>query len=228
MIKNEYKIKYLTGCFERTFNWDVDEIINKHVSQERSGFLVQKIVRESCMSPDLMERHDYSAFNHSYFEAWVIENQKIIYSTEYSDDYDDSWTYSSFPSWDGRLHDCALKYRTTGEVNMYGTVFWVPQSHNIYDQIKSDFKVGNVKYAKDLMSVYQLDYENKMDHVFSHEFGNSWDFRYDSEFLAAIDEIFIPNIINMKRDIVIQDLETHFRELPIYSEILRRLKVHNP
>ena len=216
MITDEYIKEYPNGFFERSFCWDEAEI-----KKLGNGYLVQKIIRKTTASHNF-DCSDKS-FNHTYFEAWKIENGKIIYNLNYVEDYDDRWVYFVFSLDDGfcaKMKDYKAKYHTSGIVRISGTVFFAEES-SAAKEVEEKFTVGKVPFAGDLLSSDVFESEKDLMPIFEHDFCGMWDLHTAEDMVNALVEDF------RKSSITAEDALEYikiFGDLDFYEDLFERIK----
>lgn len=220
MVCNERIIVNKNGCFERKFYWNRDALRSLG-----DGFLIQKIERrtiasESFTLPDTIN----NPFCHTYYEAWNIKDGNPVYDDCSGGDFDDRWSYGVLSLIDplgGVLKDYSSKYKTSGTITMYGTLFFVPENHELAPALCSCFSMGNVVFAGKLLSCYKCDVEMHFRRIFQHVFSHQWQLEEDDAFITAVAFELEQHKLSLEE--CTSYLEPCFGELPIYEKLRERI-----
>lgn len=220
MVCNERITKSRNGCFERLFHWD-KELLKSLCD----GFLIQKVARQSTVEGRFnISDRDKNVFNHTYYEAWKLENGSPIYEDDTNTDFDDRWLYSISDFLDplgAVLKDYASKYKSSGTVTMTGMLFLVPKDHPLTQSIMSSFSSGKVPFAGDLLSAYDCAVENHFHPIYEHHFAHGWKLDEDNEFISVI-------VGEMRKQrLSLEECKSYlkpcFSDLPIYKDLRRSI-----
>lgn len=185
-------MKYSNGAFIRRFCWDLEKIIPPK-SAEENGYIVQHIERVTTdsrgkYSTKSGEKH--SPYNHSYWEAWQVNNGTI---TLLNFGYDDSWEsmpngWNSFFTQDPSVEMLKLfadRYNTSGCTLMNGTVYWAPTNSELFELVNTEFR-DKVCYAKALPAVWEIEMPQNVICVGAHSFTCSWDLSNEELFAKSV------------------------------------------
>lgn len=216
MITNEIINEYPNGFFDRAFKWDESEI-----EKLGNGYLVQKIERKTKASYNF----DCSGkeYNHTYFEAWKIENGKIVYNLDYEEPYDDKWVYSAFAMHDmfwAKMKDYKSKYQTAGVVRILGTVFFASEGSSAAKEVEEKFAVGEIPFASDLLSSFVFESEKDLSPIFEHHICETWDLFTAENMIDALIKDY------KKSEIILEDAIEYikiFADLDFYEDLYKSI-----
>lgn len=188
----ENVIKHSNGTFIRRFCWDLEKIISSD-AEEKSGYIVQHIERVTTDSHEkysIKSNEMHNPYNHSYWEAWNVDNG-IIQLPNFG--YDDSW--ESMPS--GWNNVCSQKrlvemlrlfserYNTNGCISMKGTVYWAPKGNELYEIVKTKFN-ERICYANALPAAWQIALPQNCVLIGNHAFSCSWDLSSEEKLINSV------------------------------------------
>lgn len=171
-IQWEQVTRYLGGDFDRKILWNVSAFTeSSHVS---AGYIVQHIFRKTEDTKGTFVGADY---NHDYWEAWKVNNNRII--LEEDTGYHDRWTtaFSLFtvPAMEYCIRQNAEKRRdSSGHTEMEGYVYWAPLGSDLFHIVQKTFKVGKVIWAGQLLSTEKITEYQKFKYVFHHMIRHPW------------------------------------------------------
>lgn len=216
MIISEIINEYPNGFFERTFKWDEAEI-----EKLGNGYLVQKIERKTTASYNF----DCSGkeYNHTYFEAWKIENGKIVYNLDYEEPYDDKWVYSAFAMDDmfwAKMKDYKSKYQTAGVVRILGIVFFASEGSSAAKEVEEKFAVGEIPFASDLLSSFVFESEDNLLPIFEHHICGVWDLFTAESMIDALTSEYKNSSI--KADEAYEYIEI-FENFDFYKKLVKKI-----
>ena len=177
-ICNEAIEKYGNGSFIRTFQWNLPLLIPDYCVSS-SGYLVQHITRETKDSCNLYSKD--SECNHSYWEAWPVQNGHI---NNPASKYDDMWSWIH-KGWimtqpevmiEIQMEYYKKRQSSFGTIHMEGDVYWAEYSSALWDVVKKKFKEGGIPWADDLISCSEEDMVLPNGHplIFYHGFNHAW------------------------------------------------------
>ncbi len=216
MICNEKITTNKNGWFERTFCWDTEKI-----KSLGNGFIIQKIVRKTTIQGEfIVPDSDKFKFNHTYYEAWRVENGTPVYDENINVSFDDQWLYRAVDIIDplgAMLKDYSSKYESSGTISMTGTLFFVPQKHSVTQAILSEFSSGQVPFAGSLLSSFCCPVENYFSPIFEHSFSHGWKLLDENDFISAV--ILEIHKSNLSLDDCKTYLQPCFSNLPIYEKL---------
>lgn len=220
---NECFKKWDNGFFDREFCWNIDAIAGENAN----GYIVQKIERKTTASESFWEKNDEQEggpFFHCYYEAWKVENGKIVHSSEEATNnqsFDDCWGYNDkrMISMARKMYGLAESYRTCGEIHMIGTVYWFSEDEDTVPILEKALKKGAVSYAGKLLSSWKLQAIECKTPIGSHELRVAWDLSTDEKFIDAVKTAFN----GTSKEQIRKDIDTFFKDLPVYDELKRKI-----
>jgi len=176
-----------SGLFWQEYNFNITD-------EKAEGILVQKIETtcETTPSDFITTLSSRKELQHEYFEYFRIscirnENRGRCAKLRCND----RWSY-----WVDGLYglttDCKEKFGTKGVVRKKGTIFYVQESHNRYQEIIDTFK-EKVGYAGELPAKWEIGYQDELGEGLTNDFKHEWDLSEDALCLEAIREIFDGN-----------------------------------
>ena len=186
-------MRYSNGAFIRRFCWDIEKIIPSETN-EKTGYIVQRIERSttgSCEQYSLKSGEKHNAYNHSYWEAWKIDNGTISLPNI---GYNDSWECmpqgwgtlcSDYNRLVAMLHLFCERYETNGCISMKGTVYWAPENSELFRIVKDDFN-NSITYARQLPASWEMPLPQNSIYIGTHSFSCSWDLRNAEIFKKSV------------------------------------------
>ena len=158
----EIKSEHTESCMcELLINWNPVAIAQ---SGTASGYIVQHFSRKL-----ITEYQIDIPQNTSYYEAWKVTNGIVTDRGEVCDDIfsiGNDWQYFDL------FKKCA---GTSGKYVFKGDVFWIPESHRLFDVVSS-WNEQTVKSANGLKATFECDDFNFIEAVFSRlPFEHEWD-----------------------------------------------------
>lgn len=218
MICNERIITSENGFFERLVYWDKERL-----KTLGDGFLVQKVVRKTDIKGSFCptdSTEPESVFNHTYYEAWKLENGIPVYDDGTNFDYDDRWLYTITNIIDplgAIFKDYASKYKSSGTITMTGILYFVPKEHLFARSILSVFSQRKVPFAGDLLSAYNCAVEDHFLPIYEQHFTHRWKLDEDNVFVSAIIEEM------RKQKLYLEECKSYlmpcFSHLPLYKKL---------
>ena len=164
-IKDVKLEKYDNGSFVRTFKWNLPELIPDY-SENSSGYLVQHIIRKTKDSQNkYSEKEDC---NHSYWEAWPVNNGIIILDNS---DFDDSWEWIH-KGWHFTQPEAMIEIQmgyynerrnTTGTIHMESEVYWAIEGSKLWNIVNDKFRKYAVPWAGDLICCREMEMKMEVE-----------------------------------------------------------------
>ena len=212
------EVDYENGCFDLLINWNVPQIIQGQ--SEKSGYIVQKIRRETQASETFMNSvsREIDNFQHEYYEAWEVDKGIIILDKDYG--FHDEWSYK-VGAYSGMLEDYKIKYRTCGRVKVTGLVYWIGKDMPEYDAIQKVFRKGAIKCAGELLATCKFAEAAQLHPICIREKSGTWDFREDENFVNAI--VIYTKINQKDHKKWIEDIEGTFGGLAVWKQITDKI-----
>ncbi len=174
-VLDEKITRFINGAFSREFRWDTSSITNG--SQTNSGYIVQHIIRKTRTTTGLYD--DEESYNHKYWEAWPVKENKIALP-DYG--FDDMWTSDIPQGWDyyttaarkDYLEELFQKRRNSaGVIFISAKVYWAPQGSDLEEIVRNTFNV-KILWARDLPAAWDVPNYHVFTPLFSNSFCSYW------------------------------------------------------
>lgn len=193
--KNNNSEKYL--YYDLSVDWNVEKIIP---SSEKNGFIVQKVMFMNNTNVVLNnEKKDYMI----YYEAWTVNNRKVIDGGNNSDDMFSCGSEYS-------IEDCIKKsIGVKGKIEYSAQVYWINEKDVLYDFVCS-WKYGFISMANGLKSIdasYCLNFENLKPLFVRDKFIHAVDFT---------DKFLIEEVIRKKFKVRYESNDKRFNDVLDY------------
>lgn len=211
-VINNNKFMY----YDFRINWIPKDIINDNVS---NGYIVQKV---KFINTTGIELNNEQIEELEYYEAWKVENWKIIYNDGLDENYDDRFSGGSKYDKTGCIRNSLGK---KGKVEYYSKVYWISVNNPLY-KIVDSWDVGTISLADKLKSieVSQCKELEKIKEVYNRpNFIHEVDFEKRDTIKKEILSVFKRRIA--KKDIEFNNYLVEMLEDTKYEDLIDELKI---
>ena len=216
-IINEVIRKYTNGCIDRTFNWNLQSIIEDY-SEKSSGYIIQRIAIKTELSEESKIKFDVSGqnFNTVYFECWCVEGGKLkMPNIKNPPQYDDRWLtpyneidplFRKVSYETSMLNTYICRFGTKGFTKQSGKVAWVSiKDRELYEKVSNELKKDVVSSAGSLMASYNITFERALDFIFYSAVENDWDLVNEEKFHSKVKRFINDNRKHIQFDKIDND-----------------------
>lgn len=173
IIKEKHDVS-CACCLE--INWNTTEITGKN---NADGYIVQKFSRK-LFPKAILPVEEYCDI--SYFEAWKVQNGKIVY-VDKNTVCDDRFSIGNCVNSSSEIN---YSLGTKGCFEFSGDIYWIPNSSPLYT-IVDHWSDKSVKQANGLKASYDFKEIKGITPVFSRAlFIHEWDLSSEEKIYCAV------------------------------------------
>lgn len=174
-VSDEKITRFINGAFSREFRWDTCSITNG--SQKSSGYIVQHIIRKTRTTTGL--HADDEGYNHEYWEAWPVKENKIAlpdygFDDMWKSDLPQGWDFYTITARKEFLEELLQKRQdSAGVIFISAKVYWAPQGSELEEIVRKTFNV-KILWARDLPATWEIPNHHAYTPLFSNSFCSYW------------------------------------------------------